>query len=210
MDNENVDAKWNRRLGCLVLATSGFTAVVIALLHVLRSDLDPFVRAISEYVSGPYGPLMTVTFFSQSLGSFALAAIVYRVGSGQRRSRIGGALFIVAAIGGVVAGVFPADPASPYSRTPTGTIHMAAGLIRFLALCFALPLLSAALAEHPHFEKVAKILTFLGVLFVITFVVSIVVLANINLFGLGQRTFITVLLVWMSTAVYPMIRRPES
>jgi hypothetical membrane protein len=210
MDNEKAVAIWNKRLGWLVLATAGFTAVTIALLHVLRPDLDPFDKAISEYVNGPYGFLMTVTFFSQSLGSLALAAILMREGRGQRRIRIGGALFIIAAVGGVVAGVFPADPASPYSRTTSGAIHMAAGLARFLALSFALPLLSSALAKHPHFEKVAKVLTLFGVLFVVTFLVSVVVLANVDLFGIGQRTFIAVLLIWMSTAVYPVIRRPES
>ena len=206
MDNEKAVANWNKRLGWLVLATCGFTAVAIGLLHVLRPDLDPFERAISEYVNGPYGSLMTVTFFSQSLGSLALAAIMVREGLGQCRIRIGGALFIVAAIGGVVAGVFPADPTSTYARTTTGAIHMAAGLVRFLALSFALPLLSAALAKHPRFEKVAKALTLFGVLFAITFLVSIVVLANIDLFGLGQRAFIAMLLIWMSTAVYPTVR----
>ena len=206
MDNENGVANWNKSLGWLVLATSGFTAVAIGLLHVLRPDLDPFDKAISEYVIGPYGFIMTVTFFSQSVGSLALAAIMMGEGPGQRRFRIGSGLFIIAAIGGVIAGVFPADPASPYSRTTTGTIHMAAGLVRFLALSFALPLLSAALATHPRFKKVAKVLTLCGILFVITFLVSIVVLANINLFGLGQRAFIAMLLIWMSTAVYPIIR----
>ena len=206
MDNENAVANWKQSLGWLVLLTSGFTAVAIALLHVLRPDLNPFDRAISEYVNGPYGFLMTVTFFSQSLGSLALAGIMMREGSGQRRIRIGGALFIVAAIGGMVAGVFPADPASPYSRTTTGAIHMTAGLVRFLALSFALPLLSAALATHPRFKKVARVLILFGVLFVITFLVSIVILANIDLFGLGQRAFIAMLLIWMSTAVYPIVR----
>ena len=83
---------------------------------------------------------------------------------------------------------------------------MAAGLVRFLALSFALPLLSVALATHSRFEKVVKALTLLGVLFVITFLVSIVILANIDLFGLGQRAFIAMLLIWMSTAVYPIVR----
>ena len=83
---------------------------------------------------------------------------------------------------------------------------MAAGLVRFLALSFALPLLSVALATHSRFEKVAKGLTLFGFLFVITFLMSIVVLANIDLFGLGQRAFIAMLLIWMSTAVYPIVR----
>ena len=210
MHNEDATANWNKRLGWIVLATCGFTAVAIALLHGLRPGLNPFDRAISEYVNGPYGTLMTVTFFSQSLGSIALAAIMMREGPGQLRIRIAGVLFIVAAIGAVVAGVFPADPASPYSRTTAGAIHMAAGLVRFLALSFALPLLSAALVKHPRFGNVSKVLNFLGVLFVITFLVSIVFLANVDLFGIGQRTFIAILLIWMSTAVYPIIRRPDS
>ncbi len=80
MEYKNTEATLNRGLGWSVLAAAGFTAVVIVVLHVLRPDLDPYNRAISEYVNGPYGALMTITFFSQSLGSLALAAIVIRVG----------------------------------------------------------------------------------------------------------------------------------
>ncbi len=179
---------------------------MIVVLHVLRPDLDPYNRAISEYVNGPYGDLMTITFFSQSLGSLALAAIVIRVGLKQRRARIGSVLFIVAAMGGAVAGMFPTDPASPYPQTSTGAIHAVAGLIRFLSLSLALPLLSSALRTNPYWRRVGKALTFLATLFVITFLASIFVLANLNLFGLGQRVFIAMLLVWMSMAAYPMIR----
>jgi len=210
VDNKNRDAEWSKRIGWLVLATSGFTAIAVALLHILQPALDPFERAISEYVNGPYGSLMTVTFFSQSLGSLALAAIMIRREPGQRRIRIGSTLFIIAAIGAVVAGIFPADPASGYPQTPAGAIHATAGLVRFLSLSFALPLLSAALATDPHFEGVSKSLTVLGILFVVAFLLSIVVLANIQLFGLGQRAFIVLLLAWMSLAVYPIVRRPES
>ncbi len=199
----------NRGLGWSVLAAAGFTAVVIVVLHPLRPDLDPYNRAISEYVNGPYGALMTITFFSQTLGSLALAAIVIRVGLRQRRARIGSVLFIVAAIGGAAAGVFPTDPASPYPQTTTGEIHAVAGLIRFLSLSLALPLLSSALGTSPHWRRVGKALTFLATLFVITFLGSIFVLANLNLFGLGQRVFIAMLLVWMSIAAYPMIRIQE-
>ncbi len=199
----------NRGLGWSVLAAAGFTAVVIVVLHPLRPDLDPYNRAISEYVNGPHGALMTITFFSQSLGSFALAAIVIRVGLMQRRARIGSVLFIVAAMGGAVAGMFPTDPASSYPQTSTGAIHAVAGLIRFLSLSLALPLLSSALGTNPHWRRVGKALTFLATLFVITFLASIFVLANLNLFGLGQRVFIAMLLVWMSIAAYPMIRIQE-
>lgn len=210
MNDENAVANWSSHLGWLVLGTCAFTTVAIVLLHGLRPELNPFERAISDYVMGPYGSVMTVTFFNQGLGSVALAAALMRVAPNHRRILIGSLLFVVAAIGAVIAGVFPADPASPYSRTIAGTIHMVAGLVRFLALAIALPMLSAALGEHSRFSMVKKTLTFLGVLFAITFLVSIVFLANIDLFGLGQRTFIAILIIWMSACVYPIVRWPDS
>ncbi len=68
MEYKNTEATLNRGLGWSVLAAAGFTAVVIVVLHLLRPDLDPYNRAISEYVNGPHGALMAITFFSQSLG----------------------------------------------------------------------------------------------------------------------------------------------
>lgn len=207
MKNGNVDhPSLNEYLGWCVLATAAYTTVMIVALHVLRPDLAPYRRAISEYVMGPYGLLMTTTFFAQSLGSLALAVSVICVGLRQRRAWIGSALFIVAAAGAAVAGLFPADAASPFPQTRTGAIHAAAGLLRFLSLSFALPLVSTALGTHSAWRGVARALRVLAALFVVTFVVSILVLANLDLFGLGQRAFIVTLLAWMSVAAYPMIR----
>lgn len=203
------ESNWSRPLGWLVIGASVFSAAAIASLHWLQTDLAPSERAISEYVHGPYGFLMTATFFSQSLGSLALAAGVMREGLKQRRALVGSILFILSAAGAAVAGIYPADSASPLPQTRAGTIHAAAGLIRFLSLAVALPLLSSALGMHPQYRKAAKVLTPLAMLFVITFLVSIFVFANTGLFGLGQRGFIAILLIWMSIAVYPMIQRQE-
>jgi hypothetical membrane protein len=198
-----------RVLGWLVIVTCTFTAIAVASLHVLQPGLNPFASAISEYVHGPHGFLMTATFFSQSLGSLALAAIVLWRESSQRRNRLGGVLFIISAFGAAVAGVFPADLASPVPQTTDGAIHATAGLMRFLALAIALPLLSPMLAENHHSATAARALPLLAYGFVAVFVVSIFVLANIDLFGLGQRAFISVLLVWMSIAAYPLVRRKQ-
>ena len=199
----------NRTLGWIVLGSAVFSAVAITVLHVLQPDLNPFNRAISEYVYGSYGVLMTVTFFSQSLGSLALAAMVLRERLKLRRAWVGSILFILSAIGAAVAGVFPADPVSPYPQTSTGAIHAAAGLIRFLSLSIALPLLSSVLGKAAPWQTVGKVLSMLATAFVITFLVSIFVFANFNMFGLGQRVFIATLLVWMSIVAYPMIQKQE-
>lgn len=193
-------------LGWIVLVTQGYTALVIMVMHVLQPDPDPFVHAISEYVNGSYGSLMTSIFFSQGLGSIAMAAIIMRTGLKQRRARIASVLFIVAAIGGTIAGIFPSDPVITASPTSSGIIHAIAGLIRFLSLALTLPIISAIFKDTTHWKSAAKTLNILAYLFVIIFIVSIIILANLNLFGLGQRLFITILLVWMSIAAYPMIQ----
>ncbi len=206
MENPNTIVS-NRILGWSVVIAGACATLAITMLHLLKPDLDPLSHAISEYVYGPYGALMTITFFVQCIGSLALAALVIRVETEGRRPFVGGILFVISAVGAAVAGVFPADPVSPYPQTSNGIIHAVAGMIRFLALAFALPLLSSALSSVPDWRSVRKTLTILAILFVVTFLVSIFVLANLNWFGLGQRIFISLLLIWMFIAAYPVIRR---
>ena len=55
-----------------------YYAIAIVLLHILRTDFDPKYRYLSEYVNGPYGGLMTSTFFVLSLGSLALLFGLWR------------------------------------------------------------------------------------------------------------------------------------
>lgn len=205
VDTLTTKSKWEARLAWLVIVTCGFTAGAVGLLHVLQPEMSPFERAISEYVHGRFGYLMTITFFSQSVGSVALGAIAIRLGNAQRRGSIGGVLFMVSAVGAAVAGVFPADLAVAYPETTAGTIHAIAGLGRFLSLTVALPLLSSALVTKHQSPRATKSMVLLSRLFGLVFVVSIVVLANNDLFGLGQRTFITILLIWMLIAVYPLV-----
>lgn len=195
-------------LGWLVIGTCVFTAVAIGLLHVLQPDLSPLERAISEYVHGRFGFLMTATFFSQCLGSVALGVIAIRHSNGHRKTLFGGVLFIVAAVGAAVAGIFPADPGVAYPETPAGTVHAIAGLSRFLSLTVALPLLSSARGKGPRLPWATPSLVVLSWLFGLVFVVSIVVLANVDLFGLGQRAFIAILLIWMLIVAYQLVRQP--
>ena len=196
-----------RVLGWTIVTAGACAIVAIAVLHLLKPGLDPFSRAISEYVYGPYGILMTITFFIQCIGSLAMALLVMKTGIQGARARVGGVLFIVSALGAAVAGVFPADQVSPYPQSLTGIIHAMAGMIRFLALAFALPLLSSALGSVPLWRSVRRTLVVLAYLFVGTLLVSIFVLVNLDLFGLGQRVFISLLLLWMFVAVYPVLRR---
>ena len=62
-----------------------YYASAIVLLHLLRTDYGPGYRFLSEYVIGPYGALMTSTFFVLSVGSLALSFGLWRSVSAKRR-----------------------------------------------------------------------------------------------------------------------------
>ncbi len=181
----------------IILVSVCYSALSIVLLHFLQPDKDPMVNAISEYVDGNFGNLMTSVFFVQSLGSFALAMLVLYIRPRARKITIGGTLFIMAAVGDVVAGLFQADPINVETMSSTGVIHTVGGLVRFLALAVGLPLLSSVLKKIEPWKEWGSQLKTLAIIFVIAFVITLFVLAPMGLFGLGQRVFIATVLAWM-------------
>jgi hypothetical protein len=45
----------------------------VMLLHIVRGEIDPLRRVMSEYANGSHGPVMTVVFYAFGLTSLALA-----------------------------------------------------------------------------------------------------------------------------------------
>lgn len=168
------------------------------------------INAISEYADGPYGVIMTSVFFVQAIGSIALARLVWGIQPRKRKNLLGGLLFVFAAIGDVIAGLFQADPITAKTMTSHGSIHMAGGLIRFVSLAIGLPLLSSVLKKIAHWQKHGSLLKTIGTMFVVVFLGTVVVLAPLGLFGLGQRTFIFMALAWMFIVALPMISHPKT
>src|SRR5713101_7561079 len=72
-ENRETTARLNAVASYITLSSVVYYASVIVLLHVLRTDFDPGYRYLSEYARGPYGTLMTSTFFALSAGSLALS-----------------------------------------------------------------------------------------------------------------------------------------
>ncbi len=189
-----------------VLICSLFTVLAVTTLHVVQPDLDPAARAISEYVHGRGGYLMTATFFSQAAASAAMAGLAVFVRPVSWRTRLGALLFAIAAFGAVTAGIFPADLSSVKDPTTTGAIHAAGGIARFLALAIALPLLSPSIAQPLPGKPGPTAIRKLAMAFTLTFAIAILLLANHDLFGLGQRLFIGILVLWMVLVAYHDLR----
>jgi hypothetical protein len=172
-----------------------YYASAVALLHILRTDYDPGYRFLSEYVVGPYGILMTSTFFALSIGSLALALGLWRSVSSKLRFLPGLLLWLTLACAVFLAGIYPTDlQESPPTRI--GQIHNLMGMIAFPSATLALPLLSFPLRWERSWRSVWGVAVALSLIAVTCFL-TVFWLAGIRLAGLSQRMFLATTLVWM-------------
>ncbi|HEX6683086.1 MAG TPA: DUF998 domain-containing protein [Candidatus Limnocylindrales bacterium] len=124
--------------------TAGFV-VLLSALHVLRDDLDPSWRVISEYAVGRHGWLMTLAFLLLAVVSASLAAATWSAGT-RVLGPIGSAMLGVTAVGMTMAGLFDTDPitSAKTSHTDVGRLHEVGALLDltpFAALVVSLALL---------------------------------------------------------------------
>lgn len=125
-------------------ACSGGLAVTLVLVHLLRPDLDPSWRPVSEYALGAYGWLMTLAFACWGLGPIALALAI-RGAAATRGAKVGVGLLILGGVGPLLAAVFPMDPllTPPAPMTRSGTVHAASAVLGDLVPIGALVLSNA-------------------------------------------------------------------
>lgn len=179
----------------ITLSSIIYYATAIILLHILRTDFDPRYRYVSEYVNGPYGALMTSTFFVLSLGSLALLLGLWRSVSSKIRFAPGMLLWLAWACAVFFAGVYPSD----LQESPTtwnGHIHNQMGTIAFPCATLALPLLSLPLRWDKKWHSVWAFAVLLSLPVIISFF-ALDPLGEMHLAGLDQRIFLGVTLMWM-------------
>ena len=139
----------------LAAGGTGTFVLLLAILHLLRPDLDPTWRVISEYELGPYGFLMRAAFLALGLGAASLTAAAFpnaRSGGGY----LGLALLALSAIGMGLAGLFVTDPltAAPADRTSSGRLHELGAMLD--AVPFAAPLISYSVTRHGRTEPAGR------------------------------------------------------
>jgi hypothetical protein len=94
---------------------------IIGLLHLIKPELDPRTRTISEYARGRRGWIMQIAFFCMAVSCLALAAATWK---SQRI--IGPTLLVLCGVGFAGAGLFTTDPVLPMERaqTSSGALHI--------------------------------------------------------------------------------------
>lgn len=112
-------------------AGAGMFLVILVVLHVVRPDLDPSWRFISEYELGPHGWLMHVAFISLAIGTASVALAVVSQARGIA-GYLGIALLLISATGMTLAGVV-----APDSNSRLHDIGAMLDLVPFAALLLA-------------------------------------------------------------------------
>ena len=177
-------------LSCVI-----YYAVVIALLHILRIDFNPGYRYLSEYARGPYGALMTSTFFVLSVGSLALSFGLLRSVASRLRLVPGLVFWLTWACAVFLGGVFTSDlQGTPH--TPMGRIHDQMGMIAFPSATVALLFLSLALRWEEAWRPLWRSAMVLSLVAVASFL-ALDRFGQMDLGGLDQRIFLAATLIWM-------------
>lgn len=186
------------RLGVLASAAAAYAGLAFASLHLLDPATDAIGAAGSEYVLGPYGPVMISVYLAIGL-AFAAIALGYARVLG---TRIASVLLLLGTAALVVSSIFPTDRGLVPSTT-TGVIHNISGLSAFLCALVASVAIGRAAGWDPRYSASAGLLRVLSGVIVAAFVVMFVIsgpLASTGLFGLAQRTFIGTVLLWLIAA----------
>lgn len=106
------------------------SSIFILALHLLRPDLAPSWRMLSEYANGPYGWMMKVAFWLMALGNLALAFALHPH-AGSVLGIVGVVLHVIVGLALVGAGLFDMDPITISSEAATrdGKLHGLASII---------------------------------------------------------------------------------
>ena len=168
-------------VACLLLAI-----IFVVSLHTV-SELDPIVRRLSEYATGPSGVLMTAAFFLVGVGLISSGGIFIRSGG-----VLPGVALVFAGIGMILAGIYPTDPDS---ATAAEEIHSTAS-----AVATALVVFASLRVSFTGQRKSATMRLVAGAALLLA--LASVVLHDTSVSGLSQRLLWMTLLWWVVLATW--------
>ncbi|WP_444855752.1 DUF998 domain-containing protein [Sphingosinicella sp.] len=196
------------------LASLG-SLVTLLVLHVVRPDLAPSRHMVSEYALGPSNWLTALYFLLLATGC---AALLIALLSAVRTTggRIGLGFLGCAAVGLVLAALFPMDPVGtlPDNGTTSGMMHGVAGALGMPTLIIASLILSYGLRRHPLWTAYARPLLIFAHLSWVSSVLMAVLIATAMqdnairpdaMFGWSNRLLVFAYAAWIMTAAWPLM-----
>jgi hypothetical protein len=190
--------------------------ILLAALHVIKPELDPSWRFISEYAIGNYGWIMVLAFISLGLSCASLAVALWPHIKGIV-GKIGLFLLLISAVGMIMAGIFTTDPitTSRDAMTESGRLHELGATLDLTP--FAALLISWSLIRrNPAWSKARRALLWtagLPLLGLIMFIGSVSMMLPSDgqfgpdvLAGWPNRLLVVMYCVWLITVAWQAIR----
>lgn len=123
------------KLNVTKFSAVGFILILL-LLHLLDSSVNPKWQPISEYALGNFGLLMNLAFILFGVSFVFLGISIFKKSS-NIGAKIGAVLLILSSIGNFITGFFNTDPIAtkPDNISTSGEIHsIAASFLGFMIL----------------------------------------------------------------------------
>ena len=188
--------------------------VTIVSLHFLQPELKPLDEAMSYYVHGSQGWLLTVGLIGLGIASLAITCALANTVDGPG-ARSGRWLLGVWSVGVLLGGFFPADPPGHWNEPPslTGIVHGNAALLAFAAFPLAALLLGMSFRRNRRWLPTATVLSLLAVAAAISLIAFMASLVPVFirpgppvLLGLSERVLIVIYLAWLMLVAVTMLK----
>ena len=195
-----------RTLTLFAMIAVAANVVAVLVVHLLRSEYDPWVQFVSEYAVGPY------SWIAKAGNVFAVGGIVALfsalLSEGVVHARSVAFVSVCAHVAmRVLVWVFPVDPLEPAFAdggvpefTATGWIHVIAGVIAAVTMMLAALLVTVHLWRMGRVSGAYWLLAVGCVLAPVWWVITLVTPPATFPAGLYQRLFMTCLWLWMFVA----------
>jgi hypothetical protein len=194
------------------IAGAATALLALAILHLIRQDLEPSRHMISEYAVSPNGWVMAVCFAGFAVASAAL--LVSLIGVVHPPLGWFGLAALAAAVIGLGFGAaFPMDPVSttPETMSFSGRMHSVGFMIGVPGQILAVLLLSVALRSHPGWN--GSLLLLLTAVVWASLAVMAWALMNFmkqpdgpTLMGWANRLLMVSYAAWIMLAAWPKAR----
>lgn len=186
-----------------IVATTIFL-LLLCILHILKPEIDPSWRVISEYEIGRFGWLMQIAFLFLAAASFSLfLALKFHLKS--IIGRIGLTLLLITVLGVSMGAIFVSDPiVTPRDElTTAGYMHNAGGLFSVLMFPFVAAFITLSLIQNPLFKNIRLVLISLTIIIWISLLTYFYVYYSAGkigpntMIGWPNRLFIVAYSIWL-------------
>ena len=158
-------------LAVVVIAGIALYVILDVILQALPPHYNPISQAESDLGVGPYGWVMSINFAVRGL-------------------------LLVWALGDFLLAVFPTD-VPPHRSTLHGAVHLVVAALIFLAVALGELILGLAAGRDPRWASLRPALLAIAALTLLALVILTVGPGRAQYFGLLERVFIGLALLWM-------------